>query len=66
MHAWRGNPGASEYYSASLEQRIAYAFYYLALAGFLAIMAFDVHEMLDHAAANRHEFGHYSSSSPDT
>lgn len=36
------------YYRVSLEQRIQYACYYLALLGFLAIMSHDVHLMLSH------------------
>ena len=36
------------YYTVSLEQRLQYACYYLALLGFLAIMSHDVHQMLNH------------------
>lgn len=48
--AWRYDPQAPEnaaYYSVSLEQRLTYAVYYLTLAGFLAIMSQEVHEMLE-------------------
>ncbi len=49
MKAFRYNPAAPEnaaYYSASVESRLAYAAFYLGLAGFLAVMSYDVHEML--------------------
>jgi Zn-dependent protease len=37
---------AQTYYAASAATRFEYGFYYLALAGFLAVMTHDVHEML--------------------
>jgi len=37
---------AQTYYAVSAATRFEYGFYYLALAGFLAVMAHDVHEML--------------------
>lgn len=40
------DPENAAYYNAKPETRISYATFYLALAGFLAIMAHDVHEML--------------------
>jgi Zn-dependent protease len=49
MKAWKYDPSAAEnavYYSVSLEQRITYGIYYLGLAGFLAVMSHDVHQML--------------------
>lgn len=49
MKAFRYDPRAPEnaaYYDVTLETRITYSGYYLALAGFLAVMAHDVHEML--------------------
>ncbi len=36
------------YYATSLETKITYGFYYLALLAFLSIMCFDLHEMLEH------------------
>ncbi len=39
-------PENARYYDVPLETRLQYGFFYLALAGFLAIMAHDVHEML--------------------
>lgn len=49
MKAWKFDPNDPEnqaYYTVKPEQRITYAIYYIALAGFLAIMSHDVHEML--------------------
>ena len=49
MKALRYDPRAPEnaaYYDVKLETRVAYGAYYLALAGFLAVMAHDVHDML--------------------
>jgi Zn-dependent protease len=39
-------PQNAAYYATSLETKVTYGLYYLALAGFLAIMSYDVHEML--------------------
>jgi Zn-dependent protease len=44
---------AQTYYAVSAATRFEYGFYYLALAGFLAVMAHDVHEMLRGVAAVR-------------
>ena len=52
MKALRYDPRAPEnaaYYDVKLETRVAYGAYYLALAGFLAVMAYDVHDMLSAA-----------------
>jgi Zn-dependent protease len=49
MKAIRYKPDAPEnaaYYQASLETRIEYATLYIGLAGFLAVMAYDVKQML--------------------
>jgi len=49
MKAFRYDPAAPEnaaYYSATVESRLTYAAIYLGLAGFLAVMSYDVHEML--------------------
>jgi Zn-dependent protease len=49
MKALRYDPRAPAnvaYYDVKLETRLAYGAYYLALAGFLAVMAHDVHDML--------------------
>lgn len=43
------DPSAPEnvaYYGVKLEARLQYAALYLGLAGYLAVMAHDVHEML--------------------
>ncbi|QLI81616.1 site-2 protease family protein [Chitinibacter fontanus] len=51
--AWHFDATAPEnqhYYTARLEDRIGYGFTYLALAGFLAVMTHDVHEMVGHLA----------------
>lgn len=50
MKAFRYDPAAPEnqiYYGTSLETKITYGFYYLGLLAFLAIMCFDLHEMLE-------------------
>jgi Zn-dependent protease len=39
-------PKNAAYYGTSLETKVTYGAYYLALAGFLAIMSYDVHEMI--------------------
>jgi len=44
---------AQTYYAVSAATRFEYGFYYLALAGFLAVMTHDVHEMLRGVAAVR-------------
>ena len=49
IKAFKYNPAAPEnavYYATSLETKITYSLYYLALAGFLAVMCYDVHQML--------------------
>lgn len=49
IKAFKYDPQAPEnmvYYGVKAETRLTYAAYYLALAGFLAIMASDVHDML--------------------
>ena len=49
IKAWHYNPDSEEnrhYYNISREVRISYAFYYLVLLAFLAVMTNDVHEML--------------------
>lgn len=50
MRAWRHGPDAEDaaYYQATPEQRLTYGAYYLGLAGFLAIMSYEVHESLSH------------------
>lgn len=40
------DPEHAEYYHTKLETRLTYGFYYLLLAGYLAVMTYDVHEML--------------------
>jgi len=40
-------PENAAYYATKLETKMTYGFYYLALAGFLAVMSFDVHNMLE-------------------
>jgi Zn-dependent protease len=47
--AWRHDPLAPEnrrYYGLGASVKLTYAFYYLALLGFLALMTFGVHDML--------------------
>ena len=46
----RHYPAAQAYRMASMETRIGYAAMYVALVGFLAVMTYDVHEMLQTAA----------------
>lgn len=49
LKAWRyraDDPAHGGYYQASGETRLTYATAYMALAGFLAVMSHDVHEML--------------------
>ncbi|MGJ4947414.1 site-2 protease family protein [Bradyrhizobium sp. HKCCYLS20291] len=51
MKAWRYDPAAPEnvtYYGTTLQTKVEYAGTYLALAALLAVMTFDVHEMLGH------------------
>jgi Zn-dependent protease len=51
LMAFRYDPALPEnriYYGTSLETKITYGFYYLALLGFLAVMCYDLHEMLEH------------------
>jgi Zn-dependent protease len=47
--AWkqRGDPAAQAYRVASFETRAGYAVTYIALVGFLAVMTYDLHEMLE-------------------
>ena len=48
--AWKYDANAPEniaYYQVSLETKVTYGVYYLALAAFLAIMSHDVHQMLE-------------------
>ena len=50
------DPNAPEnqaYYSVTPAKRLEYAVYYLALAGFLALISYDVHEMLEQMHARR-------------
>ena len=49
--AWKFDPNAPEnvaYYSVEPAKRLEYALYYIALATFLAVMTYDLHEMLEH------------------
>src|SRR6266850_1150402 len=49
MKAWKFDPNAPEnaaYYSVAPAKRFEYALYYVALAAFLGVMSYDVHEML--------------------
>lgn len=49
VKAWKFDPALPEnqqYYAASGETKLTYAFYYLGLVAFLAVMAHDTHEML--------------------
>ena len=51
MRAWKYDPKAPEnaaYYTTSLETKLTYGLFYVGLAGFTAIMSYDVHEMLPH------------------
>ena len=54
--AFKFDPDAPEnraYYSVTPAKRLEYATYYLALAGFLAVMTYDVHGALEHLHAQR-------------
>jgi Zn-dependent protease len=47
--AWRFNPNATEnqtYYSVAPAKRLEYGAYYIGLCAFLALMSYDLHEML--------------------
>jgi hypothetical protein len=49
MKAWRYDPKAPEnvaYYDVALQTKLEYGAAYLALASLLAVMTYDVHEML--------------------
>ena len=49
IKAWKFDPQAPEnaaYYSVAPAKRFEYALYYVALAAFLAVMSFELHEML--------------------
>ncbi|MFX5968846.1 hypothetical protein ABTE68_20790, partial [Acinetobacter baumannii] len=49
ISAWRYDPGAPEnlaYYGVPLQTKLEYGGAYLALAALLAVMTYDVHEML--------------------
>lgn len=49
LKAWKYDPNDPEnarYYAVSAEHRLTYAIFYIGLAIFLALMSFDVHEML--------------------
>jgi len=50
-HLWkrRNDPEMVAYRVASAETRLSYALAYLGLAGFLAVMTHDVHELLQAA-----------------
>jgi len=51
LKAWNFDPHAPEnaaYYTVAPAKRLEYALYYVALAAFLAVMRFEVHEMLEH------------------
>jgi len=51
MRAWRYDPQAPEnvaYYGIPTQTRLEYGAAYLALTGFLAIMTYELHEMLSH------------------
>lgn len=51
VKAWRyraDSPEAQQYYAVPAAVKWEYGSYYLALAGFLAVMTHDVHEMLRH------------------
>jgi Zn-dependent protease len=54
MKAWRYDPKAPEnvaYYGVPLQTKLEYGGAYLALAALLAVMTYDVHEMLGHFRA---------------
>ncbi len=49
MKAWRYDPGAPEniaYYGVAAQTKLEYGAAYLALTGFLAVMTYELHEML--------------------
>jgi Zn-dependent protease len=51
LHAWSYNPNAPEnqrYWAVPAKTKFEYAAAYLFLTFFLALMTFDVHEMLEH------------------
>src|SRR5205814_2071614 len=53
VKAWRHDPNAPEnvaYYGATLQTKVEYGATYLALAALLAIMTYDLHEMLSRFA----------------
>jgi Zn-dependent protease len=53
LRAFKYDPSAPEnaaYYGTSTETKITYGAYYLALAAFLAVMSYEVHQMLGPAA----------------
>ncbi len=58
-HVWKAfkfDPRAPEntaYYTVAPAKRLEYAAYYLVLAAFLAVMCFDVHEMLEQMHSRR-------------
>jgi Zn-dependent protease len=55
MKAWRYDPTAPEnvaYYGVAAQTKLEYGAAYLALTGFLAVMTYELHEML--GAAGRH------------
>jgi Zn-dependent protease len=55
MKAFKFDPKAPEnaqYYAVSTEHKLTYGALYLALAGYLAVMSHDVHEMVEHARAS--------------
>jgi Zn-dependent protease len=55
MRAWRYDPKAPEnvaYYGVPVQTKLEYGAAYLALAGFLAIMTYELHEMI--GTAGRH------------
>ncbi len=56
IKAWNFDPHAPEnaaYYTVTPAKRFEYALYYVALAAFLAVMSYDVHEMLEHLGARK-------------
>lgn len=58
-HVWKAikfNPDAPEnaaYYAVAPAKRFEYALYYVVLAAFLAVMSFDVHELLEQMHARK-------------
>ena len=56
IKAWKFDPHAPEnaaYYTVTPAKRFEYALYYVALAAFLAVMSYDVHEMLEQLRVRR-------------